>query len=915
MKTKLLSKLTCLMFFICCVSFGQTNLFKVEPSKGIVKTNTYTIDINQLNNVLKQAPQRNNSKGKTKLIIEIPNLDGNLEKFYIEEASVMAPELQAKYPEIRSYAGQGVDSPTSFLRFSISPYKGFSGIVISGENESSRIIEPVKENLSKVKIFKGRDTASFGGSQFICATPEDLKDAIEQKTNNNSNKSANNVLHTFDLALSVTGEYTAYHGGTLAGANAAIVATMTRVNSVFETDFNVTLVLVANNDSIIYLDENTDPYSPATTGQDDHVTYGGAPWFAANWQVELQDDVLTPIIGEANYDIGHLFGATGGGGNAGCIGCICESSPHVGGKGSAYTSPADGIPEGDTFDIDYVAHEMGHQFGANHTFTHSSEGNGVAQMEPGSGTTIMGYAGITGGTTDVQSNSDPYFHAISIKQVTDHVATRSCDVETTITNAIPVANAGSNYTLPRGTPFKLTGSATDADAGDVLTYCWEQYDEANGQGGGIPSETDSNSNSPQFRSYSPRTDPTRTIPVMADLLQSGVNGTSWEKIPTVARTADFRLTVRDNKIGGAANDFDDMMVTWVNTAGPFLVTSQNTDQIVWTTGNTETITWDVAGTTANGVNTANVNILLSIDGGLTFDTILATNVTNNGSYDITVPNVSAPYCRIMVEGAGNIFFNINSEDFAIGDYTYTAQNVCKDFVFDLNAVITESADNSYPATILPIEDSFTITDIKTYADITHPNIGEVDILFWFPWSTSLNTGIWYQETSCTNADMDKWFDLAGTVADCNTNGGSPFLPFSAGNFTGAIGENSAGDWRIYFKDAVVNGSGGTLNTFTIQLCGEETLPLLSTETFELFDDSVVVYPNPNNGEFNIKFTSVSNNVEISVFDIRGRSIYGKTYDNSSTFNESINIGNVQSGIYLLNVKDGSRTVTKKIIVE
>ena len=225
-------------------------------------------------------------------------------------------------------------------------------------------------------------------------------------------------------------------------------------------------------------------------------------------------------------------------------GCVCVngnvfSNNH---KGSGYTSSS--VPVGDRWDIDYVAHEMGHQFGGRHTFTHQSEGGGIAQMEPGSGTTIMGYAGITG-ATDVQQVSDPYFHAISIQQITAHAKSRTCDVESGTGNAIPVVNAGSNITLPIGTAFELTGSATDGNAGDILTYCWEQYDE-NNAAQAYPNASDTNSNNPLFRSYSPSGGTSRIFPKLEDLLANGVNGNVWEKVPTVARSADFRLTVRDN---------------------------------------------------------------------------------------------------------------------------------------------------------------------------------------------------------------------------------------------------------------------------------------------------------------------------------------------------------------------------------
>ena len=189
----------------------------------------------------------------------------------------------------------------------------------------------------------------------------------------------------------------------------------------------------------------------------------------SSWNSQLQS-TLTSVIGEANYDIGHLFGASGCGGNAGCIGCICVN----GSKGSGITSPADNIPSGDNFDIDYVAHEMGHQFGGNHTFSMNNESTG-ANMEPGSGSTIMGYAGIT--SQDIQAHSDALFHAISIQQITNNVKSKTCSVNTPTGNSIPTASASSDYTIPKSTPFMLTGTASDAN-GDALTHIWEEMDVA-----------------------------------------------------------------------------------------------------------------------------------------------------------------------------------------------------------------------------------------------------------------------------------------------------------------------------------------------------------------------------------------------------------------------------------------------------
>ncbi|RZJ24844.1 MAG: secretion protein, partial [Flavobacterium sp.] len=368
---------------------------------------------------------------------------------------------------------------------------------------------------------------------------------------------------------------------------------------------------------------------------------------------------LTNNIGSANYDIGHLFGATGGGGNAGCIGCIC-TNPTTSvplGKGSGFTSPADGIPSGDNFDIDYVAHEMGHQFGANHTFTHSNEGTGV-QMEPGSGSTIMGYAGIT--SLDVQPHSDAYFHAVSIQQVTNNIKAKTCSVNTATGNAIPTASAGTDYTIPKSTPFMLTGSGTDAN-GDILTYCWEQFDSQTNATAPNATKT----SGVNYRSYNPTTSPVRYFPKMSSVL-TGATTTAGseltvEALSSVARTQNFRLTVRDNRANGSGNNSDDMVVTVNATAGPFTVTSPNT-AVSYAGGSSQTVTWAVAGTTANGVNCANVDILISTDNGNSWNTLLAAT-PNDGTEAVTIPNTPGTQNRIMVKGTNHIFFDVSNAAF------------------------------------------------------------------------------------------------------------------------------------------------------------------------------------------------------------------------------------------------------------
>lgn len=616
-----------------------------ENKTNLLSPRLFSLDLNTLKNVLSVTKSRFEAP-KSNIIVAFPNAAGVMENFSIFESSNMDAVLAAKYPEIKSYVGQGVEDATATIYFSISPL-GLQSMVLYAD-KSATFIEAYTKDLSAYAVYKKSDTMAslnpFDCMVIATAKKELLNSNDELALRPNAD---DGNLRNFRLAMSVTGEYTAYFGGTKALALAAINNTMTRVNGVFEKDFGVHMNLIANNDVIIYTSASTDPYSVATTGA------GGA------WNQELQTN-LTNVIGSANYDVGHLFGASGGGGNAGCIGCVCKN-PTASvplGKGSGYTSPNDAIPTGDNFDIDYVAHELGHQFGANHTFTHSNEGTG-AQMEPGSGSTIMGYAGITGATTDVQPHSDAYFHAFSIQQVTNYVKTTTCQTTTVTGNAIPTANAGLDYTIPKGTPFLLTGAATDSD-GDILTYDWEQMNTGTSTST-IPSAT--RTTGPAFRSINPSTNPSRYFPRISTVL-TGATSWKWEVVPTVARTMNFRLTVRDNRAGGPANNSDDMVVTVNATAGPFTVSAPNT-AVSYLGGSTQTVTWAVAGTTANGVNTANVDILLSTDGGATYPITLLAATPNDGSQAVTIPNTTGTTNRIMVKGTNHIFFDVSNTNFSI----------------------------------------------------------------------------------------------------------------------------------------------------------------------------------------------------------------------------------------------------------
>ncbi len=609
------------------------------------------LNFNAFKTALTNAPMRGEAARYSGTVVEIPNEQGNLEAFTILEAPVFSPSLAIKYPNIKSYVGYSTANNGATLRMSVSP-KGVQTMVTYLDKPTT-FMQPVDGSIEKYVTYTKASKNGLAQDEFICSTVEELKEESNASTARDAD---DQTLRKFRIAISVNGEYTTYHGS-INNALAAINATLTRVNAVFETDMAVTFELV-DAVQLIYSNASTDPYSSMS-----------------NWNGELQS-TLTSVIGEAAYDIGHMFGGSGGGGNAGCIGCVCQD----GSKGSGITSPSDGSPEGDTFDIDYVAHEIGHQMGANHTFSHSTEGYQV-NAEPGSGSTIMGYAGIT--SSNVQQHSDAYFHYHSIKQILDNLVGRTCwqdNSPVSLTNNPPVSNAGNDYTIPQGTAYVLRGSATDADSGDTLTYCWEQTDNGQVTSGSFgPTSTVG----AMVRSLPPVTVSDRYIPkrsrvIAGQLTQTNpASGSTWETVSTISRDLNFALTVRDRNptatgLNGQSS-FDLMKVTVDATTGPFIVTSQTTNE-TWNAGSSATVTWDVAGTTGGAVNTATVNILMSVDGGNTFPYTAATNVANNGSATFSVPSTGSgdsSTVRVLVEGNGNIFYAMNSANFSLQQSEYS----------------------------------------------------------------------------------------------------------------------------------------------------------------------------------------------------------------------------------------------------
>lgn len=819
-------------------------------------------------------------------IIEIPNSNGKLEKFKMYEASNFDPELQAQFPDIRAYVGQGIDNVHSQIRLSISP-EGISTMTFKADSPTE-YIETYSADKTIYAVYN-RD-AKRTKKPFTCLTPDEKLEHELTDRFSAIERSSNPVYRTFRLAMSVTGEYSAYHGGTTPSVLAAVNTTMTRCNGVYEKDLALHLNLV-NNTTILYLNAASDPYGATD----------------ANYNSELQS-TLTAQVGNANYDIGHLMSAIGNNGNAGCIGCICVNPtvPVPNGKGSGFTTST--APIGDNFDIDFVVHEMGHQFGANHSFTFSTEDNSV-NYEPGSGVTIMGYAGIT--PYDVAPHSIETYHAGNIDQIQTNMTGKTCDVETAITHGTPVVNAGANYTIPKSTPFMLTGSATDTGGTGTMTYQWEQYDEANGTTyltTGSPASV-TKAGGPNFRTYSPSASGTRYFPTMASILAGSKTTTGSdilvEALSSVARTLNFRLTARDNVLNGGQTNFANMAVTVANIA-PLDLTSQNTDGISYAVGSTQTITWTSAGNNAIA-GASNVDILFSNDNGATWAYTLLTATPNDGTQTVTLPpGVSGPYCRFMVKANANIFFNVNTKAFAVG-YTVTVVNTCNTYTINPGTAIPDNTP-TYTTHSLNVPTTANISDVNLAVNLTHTYISDITLAVLSPLGTQVNLF----SGACTNNDnINATFDDQGAPIVCATTitgNVSPSQPLSALN-----GQNPNGTWTFGVYDSGA-ADVGTINTYSLTVCSS-VVTILGNDTFTGLDN-FTIYPNPNNGNFNIKFNSQSSNdIEVIVHDIRGRQVYNKSFNSDSVFNQNIQLNNVESGIYIVTVKDGERKENKKIVIE
>lgn len=592
---------------------------------------TIRADTMVLRQILAQAPrEREVNVSQSPVRISFPLPDGASEVFAIVQYDMMEPGLSAEFPQFITCRGVSLRNSAISIHLDWT-LRGLSATIFYPDQESVFFEPLLKDNLSYYAVFRKSDYPK-PNFPWTCEVQESPKDGLSP---HDSPKAGDCVFRAYRLAVATTAEYSNFHGAADSTESgevlSAVVTAVNRLNQVYSRDIAVRMILVEGNNRIFYYNPATDPYTNDSPSD----------------MLDENQTTIDAVIGSGNYDIGHVFGTAGGG-------LAFLNAPCTNRKAKGMTGLSS--PVGDPFYIDYVAHEIGHQFGGNHTQNNDCNRAAAAAFEPGSASTIMGYAGIC--DPNVQNFSDPYFHAISIQEMTNFVTGNtgnSCATPIFSPNAPPEITPLPEYVIPHSTPFVLTASASDPDQ-HPLTYCWEQWDNEAAPMPPQPSQTQG----PSFRSFLPSASPSRYFPRLQDIHSSP----TWEVLPAVARSLSFRATVRDfnDTFGCTTETQADIEVE--GSAGPFIVTYPDT-LLDWQEGLRYVVMWDVAGTHLAPISCEEVEIWLSYDDGLTFPVLLASGTANDGEQPIVLPAGTTNKARIMVRCANNIFFNVTRTNFRI----------------------------------------------------------------------------------------------------------------------------------------------------------------------------------------------------------------------------------------------------------
>lgn len=619
-------------------------------ANNITAKGTYHLDEQAMRNYLLQARMEFRNNGLT-IPLTIPLPDGTSETFNMVESPILSAAIAAQNPGIKTYAGFGTTQRRSVIRITLTP-EGFDAIILN-PGGNTVYFEPYAKGVKGLYFnyfLKNVNVPQQGmarSGRAACGESFLNKNNQSVLTGTDGSLSTGSTLTTYRLAFAATAEFTGEHGGTQASGLATIVGYVNRMTALYRNELAVSFTLVSGT-NLIYTNAATDPY----TG-DNEVTMLG----------ENQTNV-DAIIGTANYDIAHVLSWNadyGSGGGVAVSSSLGDNSYKAQGASIEGTPPYAQV-----FFDQLVFHEVGHQFGMSHSYNSNipvcTTRRQSSAAEPGSGATIMSY-GFTCGTDDYTSSTTTgpilAFHTVNYDQAVAYMASiPGVGTSSASGNAAPVVSVPGSFTIPKSTPFALTGSATDPDS-DPMTYSWE------GTNIGLVAVPDATvladpSKPPFFRTYEPAANgATRIFPKLSAIL-NGSNYAIGDKLPSVSTTTTHRLSVRDNYSVAGGLSYGSVTVTVDGAIGPFLETTNLAGSYL--INSDHTITWSV-----NGTHTAtpNVKISLSIDGGITWPSVLVASTPNDGSQTVILPNTPTTTARIKVEAIGNIFFDISNVDFTI----------------------------------------------------------------------------------------------------------------------------------------------------------------------------------------------------------------------------------------------------------